>query len=325
VSPETYRRDNVGHVSGEPRSDGRTVGAVLAIQDAETIRRIDSGELVEVSPGYRLMLDPTPGTTPAGERYDAVQRQRVYNHVAIGPKGWARGGSEASLRVDGVEDVAIEVEAQQTIDVQPPPVTPAHERTDSMKTQRVDGFDYEVGSPAWQQACERRDTRIAAEIAALEQRAKDAESKVTTQTARADAAEARVKELELELSPARIDARVSERTALLERVRPVLGADVKLDGKTPHEVRVLVLAKLQPALKLDSIAEAQRETYVLARFESELDHATKQLVKPSPLTQARGDAFGVPPAGGALPVQPAPAPAPGGVDLSAYLVRPGDC
>ena len=63
-----------GHVSGEPTFDRQFVRATLAIQEHDAITRVDRGELVELSAGYRLMIDPTPGVTPAGERYDAVQR-----------------------------------------------------------------------------------------------------------------------------------------------------------------------------------------------------------------------------------------------------------
>src|SRR5690606_28507268 len=48
---------------------------------------IESGERKEISLGYKCQLDPTPGTWN-GESYDAVQKNIVVNHVALGPKGW---------------------------------------------------------------------------------------------------------------------------------------------------------------------------------------------------------------------------------------------
>lgn len=157
-----------------------------------------------------------------------------------------------------------------------------------MKTQRIDGIDYEVGTPAWFQACERRDARIAGELVALETRAKAAETKVAEQTARADSAEKRVKDLEGELSPARLDARVATRAALVAKVTPVLGAEAKLDGKTDLEIMTLALAKLDPEFKADGVDEATRPVYVRARFDAEIKHAGKR----SPIDAARVDALG---------------------------------
>lgn len=292
VTPDTYRQDAVGHVSGEPRSDGRNVLADLAIQDAEAIRRVDAGELVELSAGYRVMLDPTPGVVD-GQRYDAVQRERVYNHVALLPRGMARAGGEASLRLDGVEQGAdlafmrIDDDPARAPARAPDRAREPEVRVDSMKTERIDGIEYDIGSAAWAQARARFDAAQAAKIAELEKRAKDAEEKATQATARADAAEKRAKDLEEAASPARLDARVQERAALVAKVRPIVGAETKLDGLTDVQLMQLALAKLAPEFKADSFPEAQRETYIRARFDAEMVHAAKG----SPLDRARSDAF----------------------------------
>jgi hypothetical protein len=280
VSPATFREQAVGHVRGEGRRDGDFVAGELAVLDAVAIARVDAGELVELSSGYDVLYDATPGVTPQGERYDGVQRQIRHNHLALLPPGGGRSGREVALRLDAA--AAIE------LDEQVPPTLPAPAstmRNDSMKTQRIDGIEYEVGSAAWMQACERRDAKIAADLAAAEKRATDAEAKATNaaakatqETARADAAEKRVNELEAA-------AAIAAGRALVEKVRPVLGAETKLDGKSELEIMTLALAKLDPELKLDAIPEAQRETYVRARFDSEMRHAGRT----SPLATARAE------------------------------------
>jgi hypothetical protein len=63
----------------------------------------------ELSCGYSLNLDETPGTTPAGEGYDAIQRDSVYNHIAIVPHG--RAGI-ARLNMDGSQIIDDEEEKQ---------------------------------------------------------------------------------------------------------------------------------------------------------------------------------------------------------------------
>lgn len=81
----------VGSVLSAGRQDGDAIRADIVIYNLDTSAR-------ELSCGYTLDLDETPGTTPEGEHYDAVQRNIVYNHCAIVPKG--RAGI-ARLNMDG--------------------------------------------------------------------------------------------------------------------------------------------------------------------------------------------------------------------------------
>ena len=81
----------VGSVLSAGRQDGDAIRADIVIYNLDTSAR-------ELSCGYTLDLDETPGTTPEGEHYDAIQRNIVYNHCAIVPKG--RAGI-ARLNMDG--------------------------------------------------------------------------------------------------------------------------------------------------------------------------------------------------------------------------------
>jgi hypothetical protein len=295
VSPATYRRDAVGHVSGQPTSDGKTIKATLAVQDADTIRRIDAGELVELSPGYRLMLDPTPGVWN-GQKYDAVQRHREYNHLAIGPAGWARGGRETSLRVDGVDDVAVEIEPRERSESDERQTGADETRSDSMTTktmERIDGIELEVGTVGWQQARARFDAKQAETIAGLEKRAKEAETRADAATAEAevakkDAATAK-KALEEATSPKRLDALVTARVELVEKARRVLGTETKFDGKSDREIMLAAIAKIDPELELkDRTDEAVR-----IHFDAAIRYAPESVT--SPLARDRAALFGTEP------------------------------
>jgi uncharacterized protein len=106
VSSENWRRLAVGHTGTATRKD-HLVTAPLIIQDASAVAKIEAGELVEISCGYDIDYDPTPGETPEGERYDGIQKNIRGNHVALLPSGKARGGSECSLRLDSNGDEEI--------------------------------------------------------------------------------------------------------------------------------------------------------------------------------------------------------------------------
>lgn len=313
VTPDTYRADAVGHVSGDPRTDGKHVLADLAILDGDAIRRIDSGDLVELSPGYALMIDPTPGVWN-GQRYDAVQRMRVYNHVALLPAGAARGGTEASLRIDGVDDFAIELRSDEGAIPTTPAALPAltTTRQDSMKTERIDGIDYVVGSAEWQQAHARRMTRLDEEKAALEEKVEKQDEDLEALKTERDELKAKLEDIEKRLgdaeSPERMDARVAERTALLDTARGVLGADAKFvrqDGKamSDREVRAAVLAKLDPELKVDG----QSDDVVRIHFDAAVRFLTKGAPAPAPSATSSPSPLGAARAA-AVPAPGAPQP-----------------
>lgn len=68
--------------------------AVIIVRDQSQIDLVKDGK-AELSCGYEFSLDMTSGTTPAGEQYDAVQRDIVGNHVAIVDRG--RAGSRVRI------------------------------------------------------------------------------------------------------------------------------------------------------------------------------------------------------------------------------------
>lgn len=84
----------VGTVLSKGYADGDTIRAEIVIYNLDTAAR-------ELSCGYTLDLDETPGVTPRGESYDAIQRNIKYNHIAI--VNHARAGSVARLNMDGMQ------------------------------------------------------------------------------------------------------------------------------------------------------------------------------------------------------------------------------
>ena len=72
-----------GAVLSARRSDTSPdeMDVLVIVHSAEGQRAIESGELRELSPGYRAREDRTPGVH-RGKRYDVVQRGHRYNHLA---------------------------------------------------------------------------------------------------------------------------------------------------------------------------------------------------------------------------------------------------
>ena len=107
LTSETVRDHIVGMTGADPRQDADHLVASLVVFDAEAIADIEAGKQ-ELSCGYEVTMDETPGTTPKGERYDSVQRSISYNHVAIVESG--RAGPQARIRMDAAYMVVADSE-----------------------------------------------------------------------------------------------------------------------------------------------------------------------------------------------------------------------
>lgn len=98
VTPSNYKQYSQGSVNGMPKRDGDNLVASMLVIGNEALHAVEYGGVTELSPGYSVDLDETPGEWH-GQKYDRVQRNRRYNHQAIVDA--ARGGSICSLRFDG--------------------------------------------------------------------------------------------------------------------------------------------------------------------------------------------------------------------------------
>ena len=83
LDEHTARDHGHGAVLSARRSDASPdeMDVLVIVYSAEGQQAIESGELRELSPGYRAREDRTPGVH-RGKRYDVVQRGHRYNHLA---------------------------------------------------------------------------------------------------------------------------------------------------------------------------------------------------------------------------------------------------
>lgn len=272
VTPVNVRKLRVGG-AGEARKDGSFVVSELQVEDADVIAKVDSGELQEISCGYHCKLDATPGVWQ-GQSYDAVQREITYNHVALGPKGWGRAGSEVSLRLDSLTSE----EADRAANFDSEDYTGNNKGvgipdTQNHRTQmlKVDGIEIKLDGAEAQtveQAIAKRDALVAQLQSDAVAAKTAAESALAKATAERDVLKGK---LDAATAPATVAAAVAARVSLEQSARKVLGADAKFDGKSDSEVRSAALAKACPELKLDG----KDEVYVTAAFELATTGAVK--------------------------------------------------
>ena len=152
------------------------------------------GKHRELSLGYRCDCEETPGVSPDGQAYDAIQRNIRINHLAVVPL--ARAGMKARLNCDG--DEIIESEGTQ-----------------NMSKVKIDGVEHEVPEA------------VANYITALQSRADAAEAGLTATKETLAGVTASKTELQTKLDAmtgerdgvqGKLDAMTAERDSLKSKV-----------------------------------------------------------------------------------------------------------
>lgn len=317
LTPETTREYSRGSTGSIVKYESPFAMGFVTITDREAIDAVKRGDSREVSVGYRIKYDSTPGVTPKGERYDGVQRQISGNHVAIVRRG--RAGPEVRLRMDSA--VAVE-----PVGAPNPPPEPLSEETDmtavaalssatealagALKDARSDakGKRHRMPPPPEEEAGENEENKEGEEMdgscGSKEKKWDSAEwvhrSVYETVVAERDTARAdhqhdlgrltaladRLDALENELDNRTdaeeidIDALVNQRLTLIDQVATIAGERPTFDGLTDRELMIQALE----ARNVDPERfDGRSDEYVAAVFETYLDAAD----------QPRGDAVGV--------------------------------
>ncbi len=110
VDSGNWKQFAVGHSGGTVARDGDHLATDLVVTDAAAVDKAQAGS--ELSNGYWADFDFTPGLTPAGEPYDAVQRNIRGNHIALVDQG--RCGPSCTVGATGAGAVTSDRDAAAT-------------------------------------------------------------------------------------------------------------------------------------------------------------------------------------------------------------------
>ena len=214
TSANYFNSHPVGTVISDGRQDGNNIRADVVIYSLDTKDR-------ELSLGYETELEETPGVTPEGEHYDAIQRNIRYNHLAIVPRG--RAGN-ARLNMDGNQSIE-EVETMST------------------KIKMDNGIEYEV--PA--------EVKVAYD--AMVEKADATKKDLDAMTAKFDSATAEIEKLKADAEKQEADFKAKfdeavKTTIELRSIAQKHGIE-KADEMSNDEIKKAVVAKVHPKLNLD--------------------------------------------------------------------------
>jgi hypothetical protein len=277
VTPETLAKLKVGSINGEPFSDGYRVYVDLQVERADAVKALREKTHTYLSCGYTCEVEEVSGTW-MGVRYDAIQRDIRYNHVALCRS--PRGDENLKIRLDSTGSI-----------VEPQPEGAPMAAEENKEVAKLVG-DFQA--------------RIDAKDAELKQVRTDSEAQLKTVTAERDALQAKLDEatarqdsLDKELKAERegMAAKIQAAAGELSKLRADakdFGVEVKEDS-SPMDIRKAVILKANPEVKLDG----KSDDYIVARFDSvveagaksvQIDNQNKQVSTPNPANgQQRND------------------------------------
>ena len=245
LDSKTTKLHQVGHAGSHVRFSDGFVEVALVITDEEAINSIERGDTQEVSAGYRVDYDPTPGVTPEGESYDGIQRNIKVNHIALVSRG--RAGRNARLLLDSCDrnDAVAEIEP------------PSNSADLSMARITLDGLEVEIPADSatavksFVKDSERGMAELQQKLDAQVEEFQAATNEKTELQERVDNATGRIEELEKQLAEAvaaseqrsdaeEINSAVNKRIEALNKFAPILPEDYKFDGE--DEAQIMALA-----------------------------------------------------------------------------------
>ena len=244
VNPKNFRNFSVGFSGPEVAQDGMFAKTVLNVTDEEAIKNIESGK-VELSNGYTADIDWTPGVTPEGEQYDAVQRNIKGNHIAIVERGRAGPACRVADNLPNLGDIV------------------------TMAKITIDGVDFEVSDQAAQAVGKLQASLIDAEketqMKAEEVKAKEDEMEEEAKEAKKteDSLKAKLDDANSKIPTAdTLDKLVADRTALVDSILKV-APEMEWQGKDADTLRREVVTAKCQNIQMDSLST----DYIKARFD----------------------------------------------------------
>ena len=266
----------IGFSGTEVVYDNGFVRAVMTITDKDSIERIMRGDVKEVSAGYRVNYEATPGVTDSGENYDGIQTGISGNHIAVVRRG--RAGPQVKLHLDRLDAA------------DPSLISPIEDPSMTAKVN-FDGAEFEVSeSVALAVTKEREDakksyedmkkmydgmmseaSKMKEEMDAME---KEMQGKCDASDGRADALAEEVESLKTDLEAAKqvnVDSLVEERIALIDKARTSLDSAFDFAGKSAREIMEASIK----AVRGDTDLSERSDDYVTAMFDTLAESAPR--------------------------------------------------
>lgn len=241
VTAKNAKRLSVGTMQGEGKQDGDNVVAPIIIHDGEMIDKVMKGGKRELSLGYKVDLEETPGVWN-GQEYDAIQRNIRINHLAIVPRG--RAGN-ARLNLDRHDAVSFNPQEENAM-----PENLSRIRLDS-------GLEYQAAPEVVVEV-----EKLRSDKAELTTHVDELQKQLDTVAAERDTLKSQVQSADKVRADALEAARAEVKSrAELDKVAETFKVDGT--GKSDREVKELVIK----SVRTDADLTGKSDDYVNAAFD----------------------------------------------------------
>ncbi len=254
VTPENWKKYGIGDTGDEVLRDGNAARVPMMMRDAKAIQDYKDGKK-QMSVGYTCDLERVSGTTPTGEKFDAVQRNIRANHLAQVTA--ARGGPTLSIgdnkqqetvMTDTLRQVMVDGIACAMSDTSAAIVT----RTITNLQSQIDAFKKKVEETEEEGEEEKDKAKKDAAVAADAIKVKDAEIATLKQ------------QLTDAQDPKLLDALHKDRIAAIDSAVKIVPKDqLRLDGESTESIRRQVVMK-----KMGDVAKAWDDKQIASSFAS---------------------------------------------------------
>lgn len=236
-----------GIVLNEVVREGNFLKALVLVTDSDLIAEITSGKLNQLSCGYTCEVIDGDGITPDGEKYNGIQTNIDYNHLASVSLG--RAGDQVRFKLDNKGDQIYNEETEATEETGDTVKNIINEQKGDQMKVTLNGKVYNLDNAEEKAAYDL-------EVKRIEDQNKDLSSKVDKLTAEIDF---------LKLDAANAPEKQAKRLGFINEVKTFLKPDEKKDDielikKSDLELKKLALTNITPALKLDGQTEGYINT-----------------------------------------------------------------
>jgi hypothetical protein len=241
VTADTAKELSIGFTGEDARPDGKFLMVPVTITTSDGIAAVNAGRK-ELSLGYEVSLDSKSGEYD-GERFDCVQHNIRYNHLAIVDRG--RAGAEVALHVDG-EEIQVEINSKQPT-----------KKEMNMAKITLDGIEYEAAP------------EIINALSKAQAKVDEIGKEIDKVKADADTAKDQLKTLLGRNVDGEIRDAVKARIALETTARGFVNADQhdKLSEMSDADIRTAVISSVFPEAKLDG----KSAEYIQSRFDAAVE------------------------------------------------------
>lgn len=281
LTSENTEKYQVGFTDSEVVFDGAFVKVRMTITKADAIASVLDGSTAETSAGYEVELEQSPGLTPEGNRYDAIQRKIEGNHVALTKRGRA-GVTKVHLDSDDAVAVATLTDNPATKNMAQINIAGAvYEVSEAVAAAYIsagraqaDEFKQKLDSAeAEKVAVQAERDQVKANLEATAGTGDELRSRVDSLTAELAEAKAAVETAEAARNDSEgedINALVEARLELIQVANPHLDSEFDFAGKSDREIKEAVIKQVHG----DTLDLSERDdTYVSARFDALIELA----------------------------------------------------